>query len=186
LGDAVGPAGEPDRPVVVGTERDIPESPDVDIAAAVDIDGVMLAPHYRAGEDALRLVARLAGKVKPGAGNRCLVQTGVPGHAVIAALRGGHPLPFLRAELDRRSIEGFPPTGELIAIDVKNTPDGADGALREAVGDGVHGPAPSGEGTRWLIQGSDLREPKIRLRRLVQQWRDTGARVRVDVDPIDL
>lgn len=186
LGDAVGPAGETDRPVVVGTERDIPESPDVDIAAAVDIDGVMLAPHYRAGEDALRLVARLAGKVKPGAGNRCLVQTGVPGHAVIAALRGGHPLPFLRAELDRRSIEGFPPTGELIAIDVKNTPDGADGALREAVGDGVHGPAPSGEGTRWLIQGSDLREPKIRLRRLVQQWRDTGARVRVDVDPIDL
>jgi primosomal protein N' (replication factor Y) len=186
LGDSVGPVGESDRSVLVGTERDLPTAQQVDVAAAVDIDGVMLAPHYRASEDALRLVARLAGKVRPGSGNRCMVQTGMPDHEVIAALRSGHPMPFLRSELGHREGDGFPPMGELVAIDVREVPDGADAALRETVGAGVHGPAATPEGMRWLLQGSDLREAKIRLRGLVQRWRDAGARVRVDVDPIDL
>ena len=186
LGDSVGAAAGVPRAVVVGTERDLVGTPDLDLTAAIDIDGVMLAPHYRAGEDALRLVARLATKVRPGPGNRCIIQTGMPGHAVIAALRNGHPLPFLRRELERRAEEGFPPMGELVAIDVKGAPEGADGALRDTIGDGVHGPATTGDGTRWLVQGPDLLQAKIRLRRLVQQWRNAGARVRIDVDPIDL
>ena len=158
----------------------------VDLAVAVDVDGVMLAPHYRASEDALRVVARLAGKVERRSGNRTMVQTSMPDHPAIAALRSGHPMEFLRAEIARRSAAGFPPTGELMAIDVRNAPDGADTALREAGGSVVRGPASAGEGMRWLLEGSDLREVKIRLRSLVQSWRDAGARVRVDVDPIDL
>jgi primosomal protein N' (replication factor Y) len=186
LGSAVGPFDQAPQPVLVGTERDLPHLGRVDVAAAVDIDGVMLAPHYRAAEDALRVIARLAGKVRQGSGNRCLVQTGVPGHDVIGALRSGHPLGFLRSELEVREAEGFPPFGELMAVDVRGGPDAADSAIREAAGDGVLGPAPSGEGVRWLVQGPDLREAKIRLRSVVQRWRDSGARVRIDADPIDL
>ena len=40
--------------------------------------------------------------------------------------------------------------------------------------------------TRWLLQGADLTDAKVRLRPLVRTLRDAGHRVRVDVDPIDL
>lgn len=186
LGDSVGPADGPSRPVLVGTERDLPLIPDVDLAVALDIDGLMLAPNYRAAEDALRVAARTAGKVHRGSGNRAMAQTALPEHPVVAALRSGHPMPFLQEELRLRGEQGFPPTGELIAIDVGNVPDDADTDLRRTVAADVHGPAEAGEATRWLVQGPDLREAKIRLRGLVQTWRDAGARVRVDVDPIDL
>jgi primosomal protein N' (replication factor Y) len=186
LGDDVGAAGESDRPVVVGTERDLPGAGAVDLAVAMDADGLMLAPHYRAGEDALRLLARLAGKVRPGRGNRCVIQTGMPDHEVIEAMRRGHPMPFLRDELRRREAEGFPPAGELLVVDVGGAADSVDAEIRDATTASVLGPADSGDRSRWLIQGRDLRETKIRLRSLVQKWRDSGARVRVDVDPLDL
>ena len=185
-GGSVGPAAGPRVPVVVGTERDLVATGSVDLAVAVDVDGVLLAPHYRAAEDALRVVARLAGKVKRRSGNRTMVQTSMPDHPVFGALRSGHPMGFLTAEIAQRSAEGFPPVGELMAIDLRNAPDGADTALRQVAGSAVRGPAPSGGGLRWLLEGPDLREIKIRLRSLVQRWRDAGAKVRVDVDPIDL
>ena len=184
--DLVGTIDDPTMAIQVGTERDLPRIAPVDLAAAIDIDGVMLAPHYRAAEDAVRLVARLAGKVRKGRGNRCMVQTGMPDHSAIAAMRSGHPMPFLRNELETRSAEGFPPAGELIAVSVRGAVPEADQQLREAVGAGVHGPAVGDDSTRWLVQGGNLREPKIRLRSVVQRWRDRGARVRIDVDPIDL
>ena len=115
-----------------------------------------------------------------------MVQTGMPDHSAIAAMRSGHPMPFLRNELETRSAEGFPPAGELIAVSVRGAVPEADQQLREAVGAGVHGPAVGDDSTRWLVQGGNLREPKIRLRSVVQRWRDRGARVRIDVDPIDL
>ncbi len=115
-----------------------------------------------------------------------MAQTALPEHPVVAALRSGHPMPYLREELRLRGEEGFPPMGELIAVDVADAPGDADAELRRAVAAEVHGPAETSEGTRWLVQGPDLREAKIRLRGLVQSWRDAGARVRVDVDPIDL
>ena len=185
-GGSVGPATGPRLPVVVGTERDLVGTGAVDLAVAIDVDGVMLAPHYRAAEDALRVVARLAGKVKRRSGNRTMVQTSMPGHPVIAALRSGHPMAFLTAEITQRSAEGFPPMGQLMAIDLRKAPDGADTALRQVAGSAVRGPARSGDGLRWLLEGPDLRDVKIRLRSLVQRWRDAGAKVRVDVDPIDL
>ncbi len=185
LGDAVGPADD-DAAVHVVTERDLPAIGRIDVAAAVDIDGIMIAPHYRAGEDALRVMARLAAKVVPGTGNRCIVQTAMPEHPVVAALRRGHPLEYLRHELDERASAGFPPAGELLAIDVRDTPSDADAELRAIAGTAVHGPAPAGEAQRWLLQAPNLREAKVRLRGLVQRWRDGGAQVRVDVDPLDL
>lgn len=186
IGDAVGPPGS-GRPVVVGTERDLPDQAPVDLAVAVDADALMLAPNYRAEEEALRLLARLAGLVRRGRGNRCIIQTGQPTHPALAALRHGHPTEFLAAVVASRNDQQFPPMGELIAIDVRDTPAGFGEQLTGAAGDAlVLGPAGTPDGERWLVQGSDLRQIRIRLRSLVQGWRDAGARVRVDADPIDL
>ncbi len=187
IGDAVGPPGS-GRPVIVGTERDLPEQPPVDLSIAVDADALLLAPNYRAEEEALRLLARLAGTVRRGSGNRCIIQTSQPGHPAIAALRHGHPSEFLADVVAIRQEQQFPPMGELIALDVRNAPSDFGDELAAAAADdaAVLGPASTPDGERWLIQGSDLRRLKVSLRPLVQGWRDAGARVRVDADPIDL
>jgi primosomal protein N' (replication factor Y) len=173
---------------VVGTERDLADLGTVDLTVVVDADGLLRAPHYRAVEDGLRLLARVASAAGPGRGRRMLVQTADPRHPALEALRRADPLPLLQAEAAVRAEAGFPPSGEIIVVEVGSAPEGADAALRAGV-DGraeVHGPARRGGRDRWLLQGRDLHGPRVMLRRLVQDWRDAGARVRVDADPIDL
>jgi primosomal protein N' (replication factor Y) len=185
--EGVGEAGS-GRPVVVGTERDLAAHPRVDLAVIVDADGPMLAPHYRASEDALRLFGRVVALAGRGRGRRAIVQTALPGSAVVEALRRGDPIAFLEQELVSRAELGFPPSGELIALEVRAAPDGADADLRETVGDRatILGPSEGDEDLRWLVQGRDLGGARIALRGLVHRWREGGSRVRVDADPIDL
>jgi primosomal protein N' (replication factor Y) len=183
----VGEAGS-GRQVVVGTERDLAGLEPVDLALVVDADGLLRAPHYRAVEDGLRLLARVAAAAGPGRGRRALVQTADPSHPALEALRRGDPLPLLEAEAAQRIAAGLPPAGEVIVVEAGGAPESADAELRAAVAERaeVHGPAQRGGRLRWLLQGRDLHGPRIVLRRLVQDWRDAGARVRVDADPIDL
>lgn len=184
--DAIGEVGSGAR-VQVGTERDLVDLDPVDLAVALDADGMLLAPHYRASEDALRTLARLALKTTQGRGRKALVQTALPDHAVTDALRAGRPMAFIEAELEERAQTGFPPVGALLALETDAPVEGADQALR-AAGEGstVIGPAPWGSGHRWLFQGDDLDEVRLRLRSVVQAMRDGGSRVRVDADPVDL
>ena len=173
--------------VEVGTERDMPEPGSLALAVAVDGDGWAFAPHFRAAEDAVRLMARLAGTVRKGRSNRALVQTSVPEHRVYEALRRGSADTFLGEELELRTKDGFPPAGELMAVEIEGEAD-AHAELEQGVaGEGqILGPAVVGSRTRWLIAGSDLRRVKIALRPVVQSWREAKTRVRIDADPIDL
>ena len=117
-----------------------------------------------------------------------MVQTADPGHPALEALRRADPLPLLAAEAEARAAAGFPPSGEIIALEAAGAPEAADEELRAVVaGRGeVHGPAVRSGRSRWLLQGRDLHGARVMLRRLVQDWRDREARVRVDADPIDL
>lgn len=199
LGAGVGAVGEELRhrlgdlirggttPITVGSEADLADPPIFDLAVAVDADGLMLGPNYRAAEEALRVLARLACLLKPGTGRRLIVQTALPAHPVIDALRRGRPMEFLMDELEARRGLGYPPAGELMILEVRDGSTTNHRELEEAVaGNDLFGPALSSRGSRWLIQGHDLHAPKQRLRPLIQRWRDAGASVRVDVDPIDL
>jgi primosomal protein N' (replication factor Y) len=176
------------RAVVVGTERDLPRAGLVDLAVAVDADGLILGTNYRAAEEALRVFTRLAGIVPFGRGKRLMVQTSQPLHPVIVALRRGDPIEFLEAELEKRREMGFPPAGELIVIEVRDGGPDSDTLIKTAVGDDatVYGPAPASRGLRWLIQGERLSPVRTRLRSAVQRLRDSGAAVRIDADPLDL
>jgi primosomal protein N' (replication factor Y) len=174
--------------VEVGTERDLPGAGRFDLAVIVDGDGLLLAPHYRAAEDALRIMARVAALVERGRGKRCLVQTAMPDHGVFAALRHGSPVEFLEEAATERIEAGFPPAGEVIVVEVDRPPEGVDARLRELAGtdNAVFGPAVAGEHSRWLVQGRDLGGFRTLLRAAVQEWRDRRARVRIDVDPTEL
>lgn len=175
-------------PVVVGTERDLAAIPGVDLAIAVDVDGLALGSNYRAGEEALRILARVAGRVRRGTGNRLMVQTSLPDQPLVSALRRGDPMEFLEHELREREAMGYPPASELIVVEIRGGDESIDTQLGEMTDDGVAvmGPAVHPRGRRWLIQGKSLGGFKLALRPVVQRWRDTGATVRIDVDPLDL
>jgi primosomal protein N' len=173
---------------MVGTERDLVRLGRVDLAVAVDADGLILGTNYRAAEEALRTLVRVAGVVPFGRGKRLMVQTSQPHHPVITALRRGDPIEFLEKELAAREGLGFPPAGEVIVLEVRQAPTDPSVLIEQAIaGDAtVFGPAGVRGGSRWLIQGSQLGPVRIRLREVVQHIRDQGAVVRVDVDPLDL
>jgi primosomal protein N' (replication factor Y) len=194
VGDAAASAESKEALIEVGTERDLPSIRERDLAVVVDADAWLLAPHYRAEEEALRLFARLAGVVGRGSGRRTMIQTTQPDHRVIEALRSGHPSSLMATIATEREEAGFPPAGDLLAIDVTGPAERVDAELRATVGDEgtALGPAPVrgqgqvGDTSRWLIQGRDLHQVRIRLRSAVQRWRDAEIRVRIDADPIDL
>lgn len=116
-----------------------------------------------------------------------MVQTGPNASRAVKALVAGRSDRFLAEEAATRKAAGFPPYGELIAVEVAQH-EGADKVLRESLGDTatVLGPAPMQDRDRWLIQGEHLDTARIVLRTAVGLLRARGAKVRVDADPIDL
>jgi len=179
---------ERSRQIIVGTERDLPWVPETALSVAVDADSLLLAPNYRAEEDAMRLLVRVAATVARGRGNRCLIQTAQPEHRAFAALRHGHPLDFLRELNSERERDHLPPAADLLVIEVAGDATDRHAELGVLEGDQVqiHGPEEGGGRTRWFVQGDELHLIRVQLRNIVRQWRDAGLKVRVDADPIDL
>jgi primosomal protein N' (replication factor Y) len=186
VGDDVGVAGE-NKLVTVGSERDLIGSHEIALSVAVDIDGMTHAPTYRASEDAFRLLVRVAQLVGKGKGNRMLIQTALVDQPIVTALRSGRSGPFLDDLMSERRASRFPPFGQLIALEIDRSVPVGD-TITAAIGDAarVLGPAPMRDRDRWLIQGSDLTQARVALRQVAGTLRDKGARVRIDVDPIDL
>jgi primosomal protein N' (replication factor Y) len=175
------------RAIRVGTERDLPRVSGCDLAVWVDADGLVRGTNYRAAEEALRIGARLASIVSDR--GRLLVQTSDPAHHAIVALRRADPIGFHEIEIEQRRTFGYPPAGELMVIEVRDLDDvDVPGSELIAIGGRatVLGPAESRRGVRWLVQAPDLDAFKLALRPVVDRWRNTGASVRIDADPIDL
>lgn len=182
--DRVGEAGG-GALVEVATERDLPGLAPVALSVAVDADGLVRGTNYRAGEEALGILTRVAAAVVPGRAHRMIVQTADPRHPIHAALRRGDPFEYLESELAVRADLGLPPAGEVIVVEVGDVDEPPD--LDEVFeGVSVFGPAPAGDRFRWLVQGPDLNPIRAPLAQAIGRLRDRGARVRVDVDPREL
>lgn len=184
-GAASGPAPG-NTPILVGTERDLAGLAPVSLTVAVDIDFMAEGINYRASEEVLRQLARLGNVLRGGRGRRLMVQTKHPNSMLCQALRRGDPIPYLEQVLVERVRQGFPPSVDLVAVEIRDSvPDDADQLLRALPGIEVLGPMPVEQGVRWLLSG-DLRKPRQELRGLAAKWRESGAAVRIDADPIDL
>jgi primosomal protein N' (replication factor Y) len=176
-----------DAPVTVGTERDLAGLEEVTLAVAADVDGMLLGIGYRTAEEALRQLARLASVVSSRRGSRLMLQTSHPESPLVTTLRRGDPIPYLERVLIQRARDGAPPSVEMIALEVR-------GDVPETLGDDLAGldrgamamgPMEVDDGVRWLVTGK-LGKTRLELRKMVGRWRDKGATVRVDVDPIDV
>jgi primosomal protein N' (replication factor Y) (superfamily II helicase) len=103
--------------VVVGTEAVLHQVDEADAVAFLDLDQELLAPRYRAVEQALALLARAARLVggKDG-GGRLLLQTRVPRHEVVQAVLQADPARVAAAEAERRALLRFPPAAALAEV----------------------------------------------------------------------
>jgi primosomal protein N' (replication factor Y) len=96
--------------VMVGTEAILHQVDGADAVAFLDLDQELLAPRYRAVEQALSLLARAARLVGGKAGGgRLLLQTRVPRHEAVQAVLQADPARVAEAEADRRALLRFPP-----------------------------------------------------------------------------
>lgn len=103
--------------VVVGTEAVLHRVRSAAMVVFLDFDQELLAPRYRAGEQALVLLARASRLVGGRLGDgRVLVQTRLVENEVIVAASTGDPASFAARELARRAALGLPPTRALAEV----------------------------------------------------------------------
>ena len=109
------PFDQPASRVVVGTEAALHRSDRADRVIFLEFDQELLAPRYRASEQALGLLAR-AGRLVGGRRGSVVVQTRHPDHPVLRAAATGDPGPVTEAEdLLRRELD-LPPAATLAVI----------------------------------------------------------------------
>ena len=140
--------------VLVGTEALLHQPPpNVGVIAFVDFDQELLAPRYRASEQAMALLARAARILGPrDKGGRLVVQTRNPHHPVLDAILHADPSRMAPVELERRRELGFPPTTALAAVSGAAAGEFVS-ALGAPLGIDVLGPVDD----RWLLRAPDHR-----------------------------
>jgi primosomal protein N' (replication factor Y) len=162
-----------DARVYVGTEAVLHQVHRADVVAFLDFDQELLAPRYRAAEEALALLARasriLGGRRRHG---RLVLQTRLPEHEVVQAALHADPYRVAAVELERRRILGYPPATAMAALS---------GAVAEQYVEGLEGIDVLGprDGT-WLLRAPDH---DTLLTALAAAPRPSG-RMRLDVDPL--
>jgi primosomal protein N' (replication factor Y) len=162
--------------VYVGTEAALHRVERADTVAFLDFDRELLAPRYRAGEQAMALLVRAARLVgRREAGGRVLVQTFTPDHPVLLAAVRADPGRFVAGERRTREMLGLPPFGALAELSgagvdefVGSLPN-VDGVAVVADGDGG-----------WVARARDW----MTLGKVLNSGtRPPGSRLRIAVDP---
>ncbi len=188
LGEPIGAVSASDAPsgrygALIGTEAVLHRAgalaaSDVGLVAFLDVDQELLAPRYRAGEEALALLvaaSRLLGGRSDG--RSLLVQTRKPHHAVLEAAKRSDPARLSAAEEVRRDLVALPPAASVAAVGGEAAEEWID-RLGRPEGIEVNGPR---EGW-WLVRADDpaaLADACARVRR-------PPGRLRLRVDPVRL
>ncbi|MGI8794195.1 MAG: hypothetical protein ACR2H3_13650, partial [Acidimicrobiales bacterium] len=164
-----------DRRIVIGTEAVLHRGGRAETVVFLDVDQELLAPRYRAVEEAFALITRAArltgGRRGPG---RLVLQTRMPDHDVVLALVHGDPERVAAGERERRSALSFPPFSAMAAV------SGAAATTYVEAIDGVE--KISLDGDTWIVRAPDH---QTLCDALAAAPRPSG-RLRVEVDPLRL
>ncbi|MFK8026077.1 MAG: hypothetical protein AB8G26_19140 [Ilumatobacter sp.] len=172
--DVVTVTGRDDEPpprsdLYVGTEAALHRVGSVDVVAFLEFDSEMLAPRFRASEQAMALLVRAA-RLAP----TVMIQTFDPGHEVVRAAVAGDPSIVATGERERRSMLSLPPFGALASVTGAFSDEVVAQLDRAAVQVGGDGD------DRYLLRAADW----TTLGECVNATsRPPGSRVRVAVDP---
>jgi primosomal protein N' (replication factor Y) (superfamily II helicase) len=161
----------PDAGVYVGTEAVLHRVRGADVVAFLDFDAELLAPRYRAAEQAMTLLVRAARLLGPRRdGGRLLIQTFRPEHEVIQAALFADPGRVAKVEAARRRDLHLPPFGALARIS-------GHGAAEFVAALGAPA-APDDDG--FLVRAADWEALGDVL---TAAPRPKGSRLRIEVDP---
>ena len=194
--DRPGGAEAPASRVVVGTEAALHQVPGADVVAFLDVDQELVAPRYRAAEQALALIVRgvrllaRGARSRPGSvagragSGRIVVQTRLPDHEVIQAVLHADPDRVAEAEGTRRRVLRFPPAAALAAVSGPAAAafiEALDAPVASVNGHGagaveVLGPVDG----RWLVRAGDH---DTLCAALAATPRPATGRLRIEVDP---
>ena len=169
----------PERPeeagVYVGTEAALHRVERADTVAFLDFDREVLAPRYRAAEQAMALLVRAARLVgSRDRGGRILVQTFLPHHPVVQAALLADPGRIVDEEREHRRTLGLPPYGAYAEI---SGPGSDQFVASLPAEDGV---MVVGGDERYVARADDWMELG---RVLTNGERPAGSRLRIAVDP---
>ncbi|MCP3911887.1 MAG: hypothetical protein GY713_13135 [Actinomycetia bacterium] len=166
----------PEARVYIGTEAVLHQVPDAAVVAFLDFDQELLAPRYRAGEQALGLIVRaarlLGGRQQ---GGRLVVLTRQPRHVVIQAALHADPSRVAASEAETRRLLGLPPFGVMAQVSGASGPSFIE-ALGSPLGVEVQGPSDDA----WLLRAPD----HATLADALAAVRRPSGRFRVEVDPL--
>ena len=130
-----------------------------DTVAFLDMDAELLAPRYRAAEQAMTLLVRAARLLGARAdGGRLLVQTRLPRHEVLQAALLADPARLFEPEWQRRQLLRFPPAA----------------ALARVTGPGASEYAASLDGRFWSRRPNRTENVEYRVRRGTSSAPGTG------------
>lgn len=156
----------------IGTEAVLHRVRRADVVVFLDFDDELLAPRFRAHEEAMSLLIRAARLVGPRSqGGRVLVQTRHPDHEVLVAISHADPERWSVGERERRRELRLPPESALALV----SGEGAADWLAPLDRDVLVGSSSAG----WLVRANDAGA-------LADLLEGLGARppgVRVHVDP---
>lgn len=171
----------PERGAVVGTEAVLHRVEAAEMVAFLDFDQELLAPRFRASEQALWLLVRAARLVRETRGT-VLVQSRLVGHEVLRAVAECDVDVVARAEEERRRLLGFPPYGAL--AEASGAPEAVTALVDGLAGRRVEvlGPAAAGARLRALLRSASYDDLCDALAETVRAAKERG-RLRVDVDP---
>ena len=186
VADVEGGTGEvPDAGVLVGTESVLHRVDRAVLVVLLDFDAELLAPRFRAAEQALWLVvrsARLVGGRREG--GAVMIQTRMPDHEVVVAAQRGAPQTLVDTERRRRADLGLPPFGAIALATGSSEPVGVLAEeLGERAGVSLLGPAQRGRSAELLIRASGVEVLCDALGGAAPIARRAG-RLRVEVDPL--
>ena len=174
--------------------------PMLTLVGVIDADLSLRGGDLRAGERTFQLLAQVTGRAgrhqRPG---RALLQTYLPGHPVLQAIKAQDRDAFVAAEMAEREIAGLPPYGRLAALIVSSPdPQALEKYVRvlaeaapNATGVAIYGPA---DAPQALIRGRRRKRFLVRadrdvdLQGFLAAWRarakpPSAVRLTIDVDP---
>lgn len=162
--------------VVIGTEAALHQIDEAAVVAFLDFDQELLAPRYRASEEALALLVKASRLLGPRErGGRLLIQTRLPDHDVVQSALHADPSRLAASDDRRREMLRLPPCSALAEVSGVSAP-----AWIEALGTPatieVLGPS---EG-RWLLRADDHQI----LCDVISAVPRPAGRLRIEMDPL--
>ncbi len=171
--------------VVVGTEAALHRVPDADAVAFLEFDSELLAPRFRAAEQALALLARAARLVagheaeagRDRAPGRVVVQTRQPRHPALVSAVSADPGVLAASEREVRRALDLPPFSALAVVS---------GPAAEAYGTTLRAASTRGVEVSGPVDGVwSVRAPDHgTLSDLLSSVPRPPGRLRVEVDPV--